>query len=334
MTVISLFGDHPLANQFEALHPEDVLDAVENSERRCTGRFLILNSYENRVYQLELEDESYIVGKFYRPGRWSPEAILDEHRFIDELAELEIPVATPLTLTNGTTVSSVKDILFAIFPRIRGRNPEEFDDEQLRILGRLLGRIHNVGARAEAVHRPTLTPASYGTSNLEILETTGLLHPDARDGYIQTAQQLVTLIEPLLKDVDMLRIHGDCHRGNLLWTPHGPTFLDFDDMVNGPAVQDLWMMLPSYDAEGQRGRDIVLESYEEFRPFNRHELKLIEPLRALRYIHYATWIARRWHDSLFKRTFSHFGSLQYWQLETQDLREQIARIQMSLYDAY
>lgn len=334
MTVISLFGDHPLASQFEALHPEDVLDAVETPERRCTGRFLVLNSYENRVYQLELEDESYIVGKFYRPGRWSTDAILDEHGFIDELADLEIPVACPMKLLNGSTVASVKEILFAIFPRVGGRNPEEFDDEQLRVLGRLLGRIHNVGARHVAKHRPNLTPESYGQSNLDILETTGLLHPDAAQGYLQTAEQLFTLIRPLFTDVDMIRIHGDCHRGNLLWTPFGPTFLDFDDMVNGPAVQDLWMMLPSYDEEGQRGRRVMLEGYEEFRPFHQHELKLIEPLRALRYIHYATWIARRWHDSLFKRTFSHFGSLQYWQRETQDLREQIARIQMSLQATY
>ena len=334
MTVISLFGDHPLASRFEALHPEDVLDAVETPERRCTGRFLVLNSYENRVYQLELEDESYIVGKFYRPGRWSPEAILDEHGFIDELAELEIPVAAPMTLANNSTVSSVKEILFAIFPRIGGRNPEEFDDEQLRILGRLLGRIHNVGARVPAKHRPTLSPASYGASNLESLKKTGLLHPDAEQGYLQTAEQLFTLITPLFEDVDLIRIHGDCHRGNLLWTPHGPTFLDFDDMLNGPAVQDLWMMLPSYDEEGQRGRQVMLEGYEEFRPFNLYELKLRTAASTLRYIHYATWIARRWHDGLFKRTFSHFGTLQYWQRETQDLREQIARIQMAMQAYY
>ena len=239
-----------------------------------------------------------------------------------------------MTLANNSTVSSVKEILFAIFPRIGGRNPEEFDDEQLRILGRLLGRIHNVGARAPAEFRPTLSPASYGAANLESLEKTGLLHPDAAQGYLQTAEQLFALITPLFADVDLIRIHGDCHRGNLLWTPHGPTFLDFDDMLNGPAVQDLWMMLPSYDEEGQRGRRVMLEGYEEFRVFNPHELKLIEPLRALRYIHYATWIARRWHDGLFKRTFSHFGTLQYWQRETQDLREQIARIQMTMQAYY
>ncbi len=320
------FEQHPLADQFHRLTPDDVFDAVEVGGRRCTGRFIILNSYENRVYQLELDDGAMVVGKFYRPGRWSREAILEEHALLRELQEEELPVAVPFELQPGSTLGEVQGILYALFPRVGGRAPQELTDDQLRILGRLVSRIHNVGASGMASHRPRLGPETYGRENLALLIDRGLIDMQARAAYAASVEALIERIEPLFRHVPMHRIHGDCHLGNLLWTPEGPVFLDFDDMCVGPAVQDVWMLVPSADEEGARQRETFLEAYREFRDFDPAWLRLVEPLRALRFIHYSTWIARRWGDSAFKRTFSHFGTQQYWEREIQDLREQIARI--------
>ncbi len=328
------FGEHPLAGKFNHLTPDQVFDAVESGGRRCTGRFIILNSYENRVYQLEFDDETMVVGKFYRPGRWSRDTILAEHRFLAELAAVEIPVACPMVLEDGETLGEVDGIYYAIFPRVGGRSPDELSDEQVRMMGRLLGRIHNVGAQEEEKHRTTLNPASYGAANLEFMLEYGMIDPDAEAAYKATVEALLERIGPMFNHCQNIRLHGDCHRGNLILTPEGPTFLDFDDMVMGPAVQDIWMMIPSYDAEGARQREILLDGYEAFRSFNRFELQLVEPLRALRFIHYSAWICRRWEDPTFKRTFSHFGTLLYWQKEIQDLREQIARIDAAHQEAW
>lgn len=317
---------HPLTEHFNKLSPEHVLDAVEAGGQRCTGRFLVLNSYENRVYQLELDDGSMVVGKFYRPGRWSREALLAEHEFLRELHENEIPVVPPLELRPGETLGLVDGIWYALFPRIGGRAPEELTDEQLQILGRLLARIHNVGAMHPAPARPTISPETYGRANLAYLQDKELIHPDARAQYVATVEALVTRIEPMFRNARLLRIHGDCHLGNLLWTPRGPTFLDFDDFAMGPAVQDIWMLTPSADAEGRRQREVLVEAYRTFRDLDPLELRMVEALRALRFVHYTTWIARRWDDPVFQRTFTWFGTLQYWQREIQDLREQLARI--------
>ncbi len=325
-----MIGEHPLAGRFNHLIPEQVIDAVEAGGRRCTGRFIILNSYENRVYQMELEDEEWVVGKFYRPGRWSRETILEEHAFLAELEEVEIPVACPIPLGDGETIGEVQGIQFSIFPRIGGRAPEELDDEQAAMLGRLIARIHNIGANRDAPHRLRLTPETYGTKNLAYLLENDVIPAEAIENYAATAKQLIELIEPLFQRVPTLRIHGDCHLANLIWAPGGPTFLDFDDMVVGPAVQDIWMLVPSFDEYGQRQREILLEAYTQFRDFDPAWLRLVEPLRALRYIHYSTWVARRWDDPIFKKTFEYFGTLQYWQKEIQDLREQLARM-MDLY---
>lgn len=320
------FEQHPLADQFHRLTPDDVFDAVEVGGRRCTGRFIILNSYENRVYQLELDDGVMVVGKFYRPGRWSREAILEEHALLRELHEEELPVAVPFELQPGSTLGEVQGIPYALFPRVGGRAPQELTDDQLRVLGRLVSRIHNVGASGTASHRPLLGPESYGRENLALLLDRGLIDMQARAAYAASVEALIERIEPLFRHVPMHRIHGDCHLGNLLWTPEGPVFLDFDDMCVGPAVQDVWMLVPSADGEGARQRETFLEAYREFRDFDPCWLRLVEPLRALRFVHYSTWIARRWGDSAFKRTFTHFGTQQYWEREIQDLREQIARI--------
>jgi Ser/Thr protein kinase RdoA (MazF antagonist) len=317
---------HPLATQFNRLTPEQVLDAVEVGGGRCTGRYLALNSYENRVYQFELEDDSWVVGKFYRPGRWSKETILAEHTFLAELAEVDIPVACPSEITQGETIGEVDGIYFSLFPRVRGRTIHELNDEQLHVFGRFLGRMHNVGASRETTARMKLLPETYGKGNLGFLLDNDMIPEEAKEIYASSVEMLLLRIEPLFRDVPLHRIHGDCHLANVIETTLGPTFLDFDDMVVGPAVQDVWMLVPSFDDYGQRQRETLVEAYTEFREFSRSWLCLIEPLRALRYIHYATWIAKRWQDPAFQQTFIHFGTLKYWQNEIQDLREQIARI--------
>lgn len=321
-----LLHQHELAELFNQLTPERVLDAVEAIGRRCSGRFIILNSYENRVYQLEMEDGDWVVGKFYRPGRWSLETILAEHEFVAELASSGVPSVNPLPINGGAPIGEIEGIFYSIYPRIGGRSPEEFTDEQLQIMGRLAARLHNVGDLHGTPHRMELSGDTFGKHNLAYLLENDIIPPEARENYAATLEQLLSLIEPLFLQVPTHRIHGDCHRGNILWTGKGPCFLDFDDMVIGPAVQDVWLIVPSFDEEGQRQRNVLLESYVQFREFNPSWLRLVEPLRALRYVHYSTWIAKRWHDPIFQRTFSHFGTLQYWQREIQDLREQIGRI--------
>jgi len=317
---------HPLAQRFARLTPDQVLNAIETYGQRSTGRFLILNSYENRVYQFELTDGKWVVGKFYRPGRWSKATIQAEHRFLSELVEDEIPVAAPLTLTSGETLGEVEGIYYALFPRIGGRAPEEPGDEQLRLLGRLLARIHIVGSRREEKDRPLLSPEIYGRKNLQFLLENDHIPVEARDIYEATVINLLKRIEPMFEGVPVHRIHGDCHLNNLLWSPAGPTFLDFDDMRIGPAAQDIWLVAPAYDAEGQRQRKLLVEAYSQMRDFHPSWLRLVEPLRSLRFINYSTWIAQRWADPIFPKTFSYFGTLMYWQREIQDLREQIARL--------
>jgi Ser/Thr protein kinase RdoA (MazF antagonist) len=313
---------HELTPRFNRLSPDEVYHAVEDGGRRCTGRFLILNSYENRVYELELDDGTRVVGKFYRPGRWSREAIREEHAFLRELAAVEVPVAAPLEVAPGETIGEVDGILFALYSRVAGRAPEEFSDDDVKDVGRLLARIHNVGAGRDATTRPPLTPATYGRENLEFLLAAGHVAPELRAAY----EALLERIEPIFRGVPAHRIHGDCHLGNLVRTRTGLTFLDFDDMRIGPAAQDVWMLVPSADADGARQRGLLLDAYRAVRPFDDQWLRLVEPLRALRYIHYAAWIARRLDDPSFQRTFAHFGTIQYWQGQVQDLREQIARI--------
>ncbi|NLN63493.1 MAG: serine/threonine protein kinase [Myxococcales bacterium] len=311
---------------FYALTPEHILHAVASGGLAPTGRMMQLNSYENRVYQIEVDDDRWVVGKFYRPGRWSLDTILDEHRFLQELAATEIPVAAPLTLSNGATIDEANGIMFSLYPRLAGRSAQELNDEQLRIAGRLLARIHNVGAQNTAAHRLHFSVDAYGRNNLDWLLSNQVIPPEAEAQFAQTVTSLLDRISPLFEGVPFHRIHGDCHLGNIMETARGLSFLDFDDMMNGPAVQDVWMLVPSYDAHGQAQRDTLLTAYREVRDFSAQWLRLIEPLRALRFLHYATWIARRFSDPAFQKTFSHFGTLSYWQNETQDLREQIARI--------
>lgn len=317
---------HELAHVFNELTPEKVIHSVESAGHMPTGRVAILNSYENRVYRIELENGESLVGKYYRPGRWSNETIFEEHQFLKELAAEEIPTSVPLTLQNGSTIDEIGGIRFSLFPRVLGRSPQEMDDEMLKITGRLIARIHNVGARQKASHRLELTPEVYGRANLEYLLENNHIPVEAAKHYELTVIGLLERIGPMFNHASLQRIHGDCHFGNLIETRDGFTFLDFDDMVMGPVVQDIWMLVPSVDEHGMQQRKVLLRAYQEFRDFDPTELRFIEPLRALRFIHYSTWIAKRFDDPTFQRMFSYFGTLQYWQNEINDLREQIARI--------
>jgi Ser/Thr protein kinase RdoA (MazF antagonist) len=323
---------------FFSLTPDRVLEAVESAGLLCTGRCLTLNSFENRVYDVELELDDPIlqkdpqasrrVVKFYRPGRWSEAQILEEHEFLADLKAAEIPAIAPLPFPNGKTLLQTREsgIWYAIFPKVGGRAPEEFTDEQLERVGRLLARIHNVGAAREAQHRMELTVSTYGFSNLEFLLKGGFLPVEIAGRYEKTVREIARLSEPLFAEVPFFRVHGDCHPGNLLWNQQGPFFLDFDDMIRGPAVQDIWLLIPGRDAQARAQREVLIEAYSEMRDFNRKSLHLIEPLRALRFVHYSAWIARRWEDPAFPAAFPEFGSHAYWESETRDLEDQLELI--------
>jgi Ser/Thr protein kinase RdoA (MazF antagonist) len=308
---------------FYHLTPDVVIRAIEQSGFEPTGHCLALNSYENRVYDLRLEDGSHVVSKFYRPGRWSPEQILEEHGFLLELKEDEIPVCAPLLLSDGKTLHQIEGIYYAIWPRTGGRVPDELNDRELQILGRLCARIHNNGAAKKAIHRIELTGETYGLKPLAFLQAHNFLPPHCRERYARAVKEIVDIYESLSADVPFHRIHGDCHLGNLLHGSDGLFFLDFDDFLSGPAVQDVWMLVPARDREGLRQREVFLDAYRQFRDFDASWLRLIEPLRSLRYIRYAAWIAQRWDDPAFPAAFPHFGTVQYWENETADLEDQL-----------
>ena len=319
-----------LTEFFYALTPERVLDAVEVEGRRCTGRFIVLNSYENRVYQLELDDGSFVVAKFYRPGRWSDDAILDEHDFLEDLEVSEVGVAGPLAVDGEETLSDVEGIRFSVCPRIGGRSPEDMTPEQLVDFGRAIARVHAVGSIDDAPHRIRMAPDTFGGEGLEVLREYDLVPPSVRDLYLDSARRLIDRITPLFEGVPVQRIHGDCHLGNLLRTPAGLVFLDFDDMVVGPVVQDLWLMIGGRDSWAQARQEQILAGYESMADFDRSTLTLIEPLRAMRLIHFAAWLARRWEDPAFQIGFPGFGTEAWWAKALGDLREQAAVVEESL----
>jgi Ser/Thr protein kinase RdoA (MazF antagonist) len=312
-----------MSNTFYNLTPDRVIEAVENSGFSVTGHYMVLNSYENRVYDLKLEDDSHIIVKFYRPGRWSIEQIQEEHQFLFDLAEDEISVCAPLTFPDGKTIHDSEGIFFAIWPRTGGRIPEELSDADMVNIGRLLGRIHNNGASKEIRHRLKLTGEAYGINSLKFLTENNFLPSNCIRKYSEAVNEIVKVYNSLIPDVPFHRIHGDCHLGNLLRRNESFFFLDFDDFFAGPAVQDIWMLISSRDNNSRRELNLFLEGYREFRSFENSWLRLIEPLRGLRYIYYASWIARRWSDPAFPHIFPHFGTEEYWVKETSDLAEQV-----------
>jgi Ser/Thr protein kinase RdoA (MazF antagonist) len=314
------------ATPYAGLTPDRMLDAVESVGLRGDGRLLALNSYENRVYQIGIEDAAPVIVKFYRPARWSDAAILEEHAFVRVLAEREIPVVTPLTLI-GRTLHTFEDFRFAVYPRQGGHAPEFDTRDTLQWMGRFIGRIHAVGALAPYRARPALDIASFGTEPRDYLLAAGLIPADIREAWRSVAEHALEGAQRCYEragQVKSLRLHGDCYAGNVLWTDDGPHFVDFDDSRMGPAVQDLWMLLSGDRASMERQLGEVLAGYEDFYEFDVRELHLIEALRTLRLIHYSAWIARRWHDPAFPAAFPWFNTQRYWQDRILELREQVA----------
>ena len=324
-------SDHDLdATPFATLTPDRMLDAIESLGLASDGRMLALNSYENRVYQFGIEDGPMMVAKFYRAGRWSDAAILEEHAFAIELAEREIPVVPPLAF-EGNTLHRHEDLRFALYPRVAGRAPELCDPDTLEWMGRFLGRIHAIGALRPFVSRPTLDIASFGEASRDFLLTHDFIPADLFDAWHSTVEQALDGVRRCFDragDSTLIRLHGDCHAGNVLWNergdPPGPQFVDFDDARMGPAIQDLWMLLSGERAEMSRQLGDVLAGYEDFFDFSTRELHLLEALRTLRLIHYSAWIARRWDDPAFPAAFPWFNTQRYWQDRILELREQIA----------
>ncbi len=314
---------------YSALTPDCVLNALEGLGLHCDGRLLALNSYENRVYQVGIEDGPPVVAKFYRPLRWSDEAILEEHAYVRELAEREIPVVQALEW-NGRTLHHAEGYRFAVFPRQGGRAPELEDRNTLEWMGRFMGRIHAVGALRGFQCRPALDIETFGVQPRDYLLTHGFIPQDILAAYSSVSQQALQGVRHCYLragEVRAIRLHGDCHGGNVLWTEDGPHFVDFDDSRMGPAVQDLWMLLSGEREDRVRQLGDVLAGYEDFHEFDPRELHLIEALRTLRLIHYSAWLAQRWEDPAFKQAFPWFNTQQYWQDRVLELREQIAAME-------
>lgn len=321
----------PDADLFLALTPERVLDAVEAAGVAVRPLCYPLNSFENRVYEVELADRSRVVAKFYRPQRWSEREILEEHRFLAELDAEEIPVCPARPFPDGTTLATTAGgILYTLFDRKGGRAPAELDARAAARLGMLVGRLHVVGARRRDADRLPLTSDAYVRKDLDWLERREIVPRRLAARYFGAARAIADAYDRMSAGVAVLRLHGDLHLGNVLDRDGELRVLDFDDCMIGPAVQDLWLALGGRDAAASELREVFLESYEQFRRFDRAELRLVEPLRGLRMAHYAVWLARRWHDPIFPRNWPHFGTEESWERETVDLEEQaivVARVE-------
>ena len=312
---------------YYALGPELILDAVESCGVRCTGGILALNSYENRVYQLGIEDGTPLVAKFYRPGRWSDAAILEEHAFSTELAAREIPVVAPLPDTQGNTLIHYAGFRFALFPSQGGRRPDLETAEQREWIGRFIGRIHALGAIEHFQNRPTLSVQEFGVDAVQFLLDEGFIPPDLQIPYRTLTADILKQVAASFARADTvqsIRLHGDCHPSNILWTERGPHFVDFDDCRMGPAVQDLWMLLSGERGEMTAQLADVLNGYCDFCEFDPRELHLIEALRTLRMLNYSAWLARRWQDPSFPKNFPWFAGSRYWEEQILALREQAA----------
>ena len=330
---------------YETLTPDAVLDALDSVGLVGDGRLMALSSYENRVYQVHLEapvdGHSAVVVKFYRPGRWSTEQILEEHAFAAELMAAEVPAVGPLAL-HGQTLHQHGGFAFSVSPRRGGRRPELDDAEVLEWIGRFLARIHTVGARRPFEHRGAVDIATFAQEPMDWLLAHQMIPLDVQGAWQKACVSAIDLIAGYAalaraggqncSETRLIRLHGDCHPGNILWTPTdlpggGPHFVDLDDARSGPAVQDLWMLLSGDRAQQQNQLGQLVDGYEQFREFDRAELALIEPLRTLRLIHYSAWLARRWDDPAFPAAFPWFGSSDYWQGQVQMLEEQIEAMQ-------
>lgn len=324
---MQIMYDNEELDSYVNLGPDQILDAIESIGYICDGRIFALNSYENRVYQIGIENADPVVAKFYRPGRWSDEAILEEHEFTNELAGNEIPVIAPLSGDNSKTLYHAGPYRFALYPRKSGRSPELDDPEHLIQLGRFIARIHNVGKVKAFMHRPEINIQSFGIDSYQYLLEKKFIPLELELSYRTLCEDLITRIERCFEragSINRIRLHGDCHHSNILWRDNAPFILDFDDARTGPAIQDLWMLL-SGDRKYMTARLAdLLEGYSEFCDFDARELHLIEALRTLRIMNYAAWIARRWDDKAFPLAFPFFNTQRYWEDHILSLREQAA----------
>lgn len=314
-----------LLTPYDHLDPIMILDAIESIGLHCNGSLFGLNSYENRVYQIGLEEGELLVVKFYRPHRWTDAAILEEHQFALELASREIPVIAPL-LNNGETLHKYKGFRFALFKRIGGRALEVDNLEHLEWIGRFIGRLHAVGACQSFKHRIRLDVDSYGFVPYRFLLENEFIPESLRQNYSFTVEALLEQIGSIFQQysTDSIRLHGDCHAGNVLWNAFGPCVVDLDDCLMGPAVQDIWMFLSGGNKkEVESQLNCLLRGYREFHDFNHREIHLIEALRTLRMIYYSAWLAKRWTDPAFPLNFPWFNTPRYWQDQLEHLREQV-----------
>ncbi len=317
-------GPHP----FERLTPGFIMDAVESCGFRCDCRTFALNSYENRVYQVGVEDGAPLIAKFYRPERWSDAQILEEHTFCFELAEQELPVVAPLVDEHGNSLFHFGGFRFALYPRQGGHAPEFDNLDNLLVMGRTLGRMHAIAAVRPFAHRPHLDSRSFGHDSVALIRERFIIS-EYRDSYTSLTRDLLQAVDALmadLADTPRIRTHGDCHAGNVLWRDQAPHFVDFDDARMAPAIQDIWMMLSGDRPRQNAQLAEIVEGYNEFHDFRPAELRLIEALRTLRILHYSAWLARRWEDPAFPHHFPWFNTVNYWGEHILQLREQMAAL--------
>lgn len=315
------------ALDYSGLTPDCIISAVESLGFLSDGCILELNSYENRVYQVGIEDSTPLIVKFYRPGRWSDEQIAEEHGFCFELLEQDLPVVPPLMIS-GASLHEFGGYRFSLFERRGGRAADMDVPENLEQLGRYLGRIHMVGAGSSFVHRPAIDVETYGIQSVaQIVD--GFIPGSLRDSYESLAEDLIRLVMLRMDEVQVtfIRCHGDCHAGNILWRDGRPNFVDFDDARMAPAIQDLWMLLSGPREEQEAQLSMIVDAYEQFGSFDDRQLSLIEPLRTLRIMHYAAWLARRWEDPAFPKAFPWFNTERYWGQHILELREQMSALQ-------
>jgi Ser/Thr protein kinase RdoA (MazF antagonist) len=314
---------------FDALTPDAVIQAIEAEGFFCDGRIYPLNSYENRVYQVGIEDSQPLIAKFYRPQRWSKEQIQEEHDFCLELADAEFPVVAPLRNSDEQSLRQQQGFWLALYPRRGGQAPELDYGDNLEIMGRSLAQLHNVGYNQPFVHRPAITIDSYAKASSQFLLDNQFIPNELQPAYKSLIDDIIPRLENAFASVqyESLRLHGDCHPANILWRDDAPHYVDFDDSRNGPAVQDIWMLLSGDKIQQQVQLKKILDGYRQFCPFNSAELKLIEPLRTMRLINYSAWLARRWDDPAFPHNFTWFNTVRYWSDHILTLREQQAALQ-------
>lgn len=321
--------EHP----YDKLTPDAVIDAVESQDYLCDARLLALNSYENRVYQVGIEDDLPVIAKFYRPGRWSREQIAEEHQFSLELADAGISVIAPMANSEGVTLRDHNGFMFALFER-RGGYPPELDNmDNLLVLGRTLGRIHAVGASANFAHRQSINVQRFAIDSYEFLAE-HFVPTELQPAYTTLCEDLISILKERYHDVPGIRVHGDCHVGNILWRDNTAHFVDLDDCSTAPAIQDLWMFLSGEPSHQSLQISELLEGYQEFADFDPRELHYIECLRTMRIMHYAAWLGRRWDDPAFPRSFTWFNDARYWSDHILELREQLAAFDLPVLQLY